>query len=121
MLPLNTGWRIFADDLPARLTESEPDTAFHLPGADALADFSDLLGESACPDSSEAAPTDAPSPETLHPLCGFCCRTVAGFLADFCQVFENARRICVGDIRIAVQFQPSLQGLPTDSQGPPCR
>lgn len=62
MLPLNTGWRIFADDLPARLTESEPDTAFHLPGADALADFSDLLGENACPDSSEAAPTDAPFP-----------------------------------------------------------
>ena len=62
MLPLNTGWRIFADDLPARLTESENDTAFHLPGADALADFSDLLGESACPDSSEAAPTDAPFP-----------------------------------------------------------
>lgn len=62
MLPLNTGWRIFADDLPARLTESEPDTAFHLPGADALADFSDLLGESACPDSSETAPTDAPFP-----------------------------------------------------------
>ena len=51
MLPLNTGWRIFADDLPARLTESENDTAFHLPGADALADFSDLLGENACPDS----------------------------------------------------------------------
>lgn len=62
MRPLNTGWRIFADDLPARLTESEPDTAFHLPGADALADFSDLLGESACPDSSETAPTDAPFP-----------------------------------------------------------
>ena len=39
MRPLNTGWRIFADDLPARLTESEPDTAFHLPGADALADI----------------------------------------------------------------------------------
>lgn len=62
MLPLNTGWRIFADDLPARLTENENDTAFHLPGADALADFSDLLGESACPDSSETAPTDAPFP-----------------------------------------------------------
>lgn len=62
MLPLNTGWRIFADDLPARLTESENDTTFHLPGADALADFSDLLGESACPDSSEAVPTDAPFP-----------------------------------------------------------
>ena len=62
MRPLNTGWRIFADDLPARLTESEPDTAFHLPGADALADFSDLLGESACSDSSETAPTDAPFP-----------------------------------------------------------
>ena len=62
MLPLNTGWRIFADDLPARLTESENDTAFHLPGADALADFSDLLGESACPDSSETVQTDAPFP-----------------------------------------------------------
>lgn len=62
MLPLNTGWRIFAGDLPARLTENEPDTAFHLPGADALADFSDLLGESTCPDSSETAPTDAPFP-----------------------------------------------------------
>ena len=69
MLPLNTGWRIFADDLPARLTESENDTAFHLPGADALADFSDLLGENACPDSSEAAPTDAPFPPPFRRMC----------------------------------------------------
>ena len=43
MRPLNTGWRIFADDLPARLTESEPDTAFHLPGADALAIYGPII------------------------------------------------------------------------------
>ena len=44
MRPL-TRWRIRAPRLPERLTENAPpDDAFHLPGADALSAFSDLLG-----------------------------------------------------------------------------
>ena len=62
MRPLNTGWRIFCDDLPARLLEGETDTTFHLPGADTLADFGDLLGKDASFDVSEPPPTGAPFP-----------------------------------------------------------
>ena len=44
MRPL-TRWRIRAPRLPERLTENAPpDEAFHLPGADALSAFADLLG-----------------------------------------------------------------------------
>ena len=46
MRPL-TRWRIRAPRLPERLTENAPpDEAFHLPGADALSAFADLLGTS---------------------------------------------------------------------------
>lgn len=62
MRPLNIIWRIFCDDLPARLLEGETDTAFHLPGADALADFGDLLGEDAVSEASESEPIGAPFP-----------------------------------------------------------
>ena len=62
MRPLNTGWRIFCDDLPARLLEGETDTTFHLPGADTLADFGDLLGKDASFDVPEPPPTGAPFP-----------------------------------------------------------
>ena len=44
MRPL-TRWCIRAPRLPERLTENAPpDEAFHLPGADALSAFADLLG-----------------------------------------------------------------------------
>ena len=44
MRPL-TRWRIRAPRLPERLTENAPpDEAFHLPGADTLSAFADLLG-----------------------------------------------------------------------------
>ena len=54
MRPL-TRWRIRAPRLPERLTENAPpDEAFHLPGADALSAFADLLG-APIPDGADDA------------------------------------------------------------------
>ena len=54
MRPL-TRWRIRAPRLPERLTENAPpDEAFHLPGADALSAFADLLG-APIPDGADGA------------------------------------------------------------------
>ena len=54
MRPL-TRWRIRAPRLPERLTENAPpDEAFHLPGADALCAFADLLG-TPIPDGTDDA------------------------------------------------------------------
>ena len=56
MRPL-TRWRIRAPRLPERLTENAPpDEAFHLPGADALSAFADLLG-APIPDGTDDAQT----------------------------------------------------------------
>lgn len=53
--PLSGGWTLTADELPQRLLAAPKKSGFSLPGAKALLDFSDLLGEQ--------APKDAPPPE----------------------------------------------------------
>ena len=68
MRPL-TRWRIRAPRLPERLTENAPpDEAFHLPGADALSAFADLLG-APIPDGADDAQTvqeaDFPLPAAI--------------------------------------------------------
>ena len=63
MRPL-THWRIRAARLPERLTEDAPfDTAFRLPGADALSDFADLLGDAQETAEETTAEDGAPSGE----------------------------------------------------------
>ena len=60
MLPL-TSWQLHARELPDELTLQPRSTAFSLPGAKALADFADLLGEpEAAPEEDEAQEESAP-------------------------------------------------------------
>lgn len=53
LLPLHAFWRLEAASLPERLRARERADGFLLPGADALADFSALLG-----DTPQSAPAD---------------------------------------------------------------
>ena len=68
MRPL-TRWRIRAPRLPERLTENAPpDEAFHLPGADALSAFADLLGappEGGADDAQAMQEADFPLPAAI--------------------------------------------------------
>lgn len=68
MRPL-TRWRIRAPRLPERLTENAPpDEAFHLPGADALSAFADLLGappEGGADDAQAVQEADFPLPAAI--------------------------------------------------------
>lgn len=64
--PLLSCWTIRADALPQELTPAAEPARFFLPGADALADFADLLGDDAAPDKTpEAAPSCAEAPFPL--------------------------------------------------------
>ena len=56
LTPLLSGWTLTAEQLPEHMIASEKTTAFILPGADALSDFSDLLGF----DSEEERPCESP-------------------------------------------------------------
>ena len=68
MRPL-TRWCIRAPRLPERLTENAPpDEAFHLPGADALSAFADLLGappEGGADDAQAVQEADFPLPAAI--------------------------------------------------------
>ena len=68
MRPL-TRWRIRAPRLPERLMENAPpDEAFHLPGADALSAFADLLGappEGGADDAQAMQEADFPLPAAI--------------------------------------------------------
>lgn len=57
--PLLSGWTLEADELPERLISRKADSGFSLPGADALADFSQLLGFDSAP--QETAPSEPPT------------------------------------------------------------
>ena len=59
--PMMRGWTLTADALPERLLDAQPKSfAFRLPGADALAEFADLIsGDS--PETEPAQAEDAPS------------------------------------------------------------
>ena len=53
--PLLSGWTLEADELPEHLILNKTDSGFSLPGAEALADFSQLLGFGSAP--QESAPS----------------------------------------------------------------
>lgn len=59
-IPLHSAWRLMGE-LPDELADAPAPAAFVLPGADALAGFSDLLGEDAAPERTQA-PSGAPFP-----------------------------------------------------------
>ena len=54
--PLLSGWTLEADELPEHLILNKTDSGFSLPGAEALADFSQLLGFDSAP--QESAPSE---------------------------------------------------------------
>lgn len=57
LIPLLSSWTISGDALPERLRPQDmPEPAFHLPGADALAEYADLIG---------SAPADTPADAPL--------------------------------------------------------
>lgn len=60
ILPLLSCWRLSGDHLPESLMPEQKDTGFSLPGAQALADFSNLLGDDSLL-SEEANPGKADS------------------------------------------------------------
>jgi len=63
MLPLSL-WQLYARELPDELTVFPKTQAFSLPGAKALEDFADLLGE-AGPAPEDAAPEEESAPFSL--------------------------------------------------------
>jgi len=67
--PLHSGWLLEADTLPERLIPERKAGGFSLPGAEALLDFSDLLGGGAqeAPAQQTHEQTDAPRVPFLLP------------------------------------------------------
>lgn len=54
--PLLSGWMLHADVLPERLLDAPAPVGFTLPGAQALADFADLLGDDSSPQDTAEQP-----------------------------------------------------------------
>lgn len=79
LLPLLARWRIRADELPDRLLDMDrPAPAFSLPGANALADFADLLGNEGDEDEEEASLPQAEDKDAPFPLPAMLPGDVAG-------------------------------------------
>lgn len=66
MIPLLSRWRIRAASLPEEMLDAAPKPAFTLPGAGALLDFSDLIGEDS--DSSPVLSGEEEMDEAPFPL-----------------------------------------------------
>ena len=77
LTPLLSGWTLTAAQLPERMIAREENAAFVLPGADALSDFSDLLGF----DSTEEKSCDPPQETATFALPAMFPSDVTGWVA----------------------------------------
>ena len=82
--PLLSRWRIIAPELPEHLLPEDSAPAFSLPGAEALLDFADLLGDQEPEDGG--APAEDALPSAPFPLPALLPDSVSGEASLCCEV-----------------------------------
>ena len=85
-LPLFSCWRISAPSLPDDLLESKAAPAFSLPGAEALLDFADLLGEPEAAPEEASTLSDSDWPSAPFSLRALLPDTITGEAALSCEI-----------------------------------